>query len=378
MVLIRILGLSAALLAAAPPLATGLPTESGIVAQPRIAGGEVASGDNFNFIAYIEGYRNMLDSSLCTGSLIAPNVILTAAHCTFSPMGFGYTADQLRVSFSHTPAPESVLVAGYNVTKIVANSGFDKTTLQSDIALLILDNDIPSSVASPVKLYTGNVGTGTKLTAAGYGLTVPGDEYSAASQLMEVDLVAASQSFCVSRDPKYDSKHYLCTDDSSGRRVCPGDSGGPLSISSGDGYAVVGITDFIGISNEDGTANQTALELCVEQNSGSFFTRANAYIDWIAKNANIDSNDFTTTSASGVLSSADDDTTSSSDDDADKSAGGKDNSNIVSGDDDSALNDSTHTNAKETTSSGAAALISSRVTLLAVLGTTVTIMSAFL
>ncbi|KAJ2868061.1 hypothetical protein GGI22_000903, partial [Coemansia erecta] len=377
MVLVRIVGLSAALLAALPVLAAG----SDISQNARIAGGEVAPAGDFQFVAYVEGYRNDLDGSICTGSLIAPNVVLTAAHCTISPMGFSYTASQMRVSFSHTPDALDVLSNGYNVTKVEPNSKFDQNTLRNDIALLILDSDIPSSVASPVKLYVGEVGAGTQLTAAGYGLTIPDDDYSVATQLMEVNLTAATQAFCASRDDAYDPKLYLCTDDNSGRRVCPGDSGGPLSIASGDGYALVGITDFISISSADTNANKTALELCSEENSGSFFTRAYAYIDWIAKTAKLDTSDFTTTVASAAASDSNDGSVSSgsldgaSVDDGDvggyddMSVGGKNGDGSIDANDSSSLDD-THEHL-----SSAAALVLGRATLLAAaLGTTVTIL----
>ncbi|KAJ2742723.1 hypothetical protein H4S06_005680, partial [Coemansia sp. BCRC 34490] len=86
------------------------------------------------------------------------------------------------------------------------------------------------------------------------------------------------------------------------------DSGGPLAISSDDGYAVVGITDFISISDAFGTPNQTALSLCSETRSASFFSRANAYVDWIAETTKLDTTKFTTSSSSSsAVSSADGD-----------------------------------------------------------------------
>ncbi|KAJ2654547.1 hypothetical protein IWW48_006038 [Coemansia sp. RSA 1200] len=314
MAVTSIVRLSAALLAILPALIGATPADTSIVEKPRVAGGQAVSDGDFGFVAYIEGYRNILDSSICTGSLISSKVILTAAHCTFSPMGFSYTAKQLRVSFTHTPTPNNVLLSGLNVTKISVHPDFDPITLTRDVALLTLAEDVPSSVATQTKIYTGSAGSGTKLVAAGYGLTEPGNEYSAATQLMEVDLVAANSSFCTSRDTAYDSKYYLCTDDSTGRRVCPGDSGGPLAISSDDGYAVVGITDFISISDAFGTPNQTALSLCSETRSASFFSRANAYVDWIVKTAKLDITKFTTSSSSSAVSSAEGDDVGSSSD----------------------------------------------------------------
>ncbi|KAJ2547939.1 hypothetical protein EV175_005026 [Coemansia sp. RSA 1933] len=374
MTLVRIARFSAALLVALPAAFT---TGLDIAHNARVAGGKVAPSGDFQFVAYIEGYRNDADGSICTGSLIAPNVVLTAAHCTISPEGFTYEASQIHVSFSHTPNASDVLTSGYTVSKIKANTAFDMSTLRNDVALLILDKHIPTSVATPAKIYSVEVDSGTQLTAAGYGLTVPGDEYSYASQLMEVSLIAATQEFCASRNDLYDVSINLCTDDNTGRRVCPGDSGGPLSIQSGDGYAIVGITDYISVSDADTNVNKTALELCSEENSGSFFTRASAYINWIAKTANLDTSDFTTTIASAAESdsgslfsdySADD----SSYDDA--SAGGKDGDGsltsldpVLSGIDEDSSD-----------SSAAAALVSGMAPLPAVLGISVTLLSVFL
>ncbi|KAJ2516467.1 hypothetical protein H4217_004566 [Coemansia sp. RSA 1939] len=397
MAVTSIVRLSAALLAILPALIGATPADTSIVEKPRVAGGQAVSDGDFGFVAYIEGYRNILDSSICTGSLISSKVILTAAHCTFSPMGFSYTAKQLRVSFTHTPTPKTVLLTGLNVTKISVHPDFDPTTLTRDVALLTLAEDVPSSVATQTKIYTGSAGSGTKLVAAGYGLTEPGDEYSAATQLMEVDLVAANSSFCTSRDTTYDSEYYLCTDDSTGRRVCPGDSGGPLAISSDDGYAVVGITDFISISDAFGTPNQTALSLCSETRSASFFSRANAYVDWIAETTKLDTTKFTTSSSSSAVSSADGNDAGSSSDNSSPSADGDIDSDgdvedgSVDDDDEAspdAKNNDNESDGMETTAvlstdtsldtSGSTALISASAGILGILCASFTTLSAFL
>ncbi|KAJ2897817.1 hypothetical protein IWW38_001596 [Coemansia aciculifera] len=255
---------------------------------PRIIGGQPALSTQFQYIAYIEGYDPIQGGSSCTGSLIAPNVVLTAGHCVYASDTQMYTAAQIQVGFTHTTPDPTVLFQGYSVSQIIANPSFSMGTLKSDIALLILSNNIPDSVATKAKLYAGSFSSGTSVTAAGFGLIDPNSKTQLPSSLMEVGLKLGTTSFCQANFPTVDINKVVCTDGTAGKDTCNGDSGGPLAIavSSGspDGTALLGLTSFGPISSKN------PLGLCGQPGIPGYYTLISPYISWIAKAANLNAN----------------------------------------------------------------------------------------
>ncbi|KAJ1721959.1 hypothetical protein LPJ53_003592, partial [Coemansia erecta] len=79
---------------------------------PRIVGGTVASPDDFKYIAYIEAQSFIFGVAVCTGSLIAPNVVMTAAHCTYINSFMQFTADDFQIGFTHTTPDQTTLYKG--------------------------------------------------------------------------------------------------------------------------------------------------------------------------------------------------------------------------------------------------------------------------
>ncbi|KAJ1734341.1 hypothetical protein LPJ61_001121 [Coemansia biformis] len=252
-------------------------------AVPRIIGGRPASTTEFQSTAYLEMYDGT-SGSICTGSLIAPNVILTAGHCLYKDQTRRYLAADFQVGITHAPPPPSQLFKGISVTQVIAHPKFSMSDLVDDIALLILSESVPATTATPIKIYSGSYKTSTPIRAAGFGLTDPLDDTSVASQLMVVDLGIGSQSLCQKNSNTYDPKTQLCTDGTAGKDTCQGDSGGPLitPIDSSANYALLGLTSYgtTSASNPQG--------LCAVKGSSGFYTYIAPYLPWIAEMANLD------------------------------------------------------------------------------------------
>ncbi|KAJ2864203.1 hypothetical protein GGH94_003067 [Coemansia aciculifera] len=257
---------------------------------PRIIGGQPAPSTAFQYISYIEGSHPVYGGSACTGSLIAPNVVLTAAHCVYASETVKYTAAQLQVGFTHTTPDPTVLFKGYSVSRIITHPSFSMRTLRSDIALLILSSNIPDATATKAKILTGSYDAAATVTAAGFGLIDPYSKTAIADVLMQVDLNLGATSFCRSNSPGFDPNYVLCTDGKAGKDTCNGDSGGPLAIptkGSPDGTALLGLTSFgpISAKNPDG--------LCAQAGIPGYYTRISPYVPWIAQSANLDAESFT-------------------------------------------------------------------------------------
>ncbi|KAJ2856508.1 phospholipid transporting ATPase [Coemansia erecta] len=252
---------------------------------PRIFGGTVVAAQDFKYIAYIEAQNFVFGINICTGSLITPNVVMTAAHCTYASSFFQYSADDFQVGFTHTTPDQSVAYKGYAAKKVVVHPNFSKTNLRNDIALLILNETIPESVAVPEKLYSGDFYLDTPLRAAGFGVTDPHSKSQLAAQLMQVDLSVGHTVDCLENVSWYNRTYMLCTDSTEGGHdTCSADSGGPLAtaIDNGNGTAIIGITSF-GAANEENPEG-----LCGQKGSPGFYTRVANYIPWIASTINVD------------------------------------------------------------------------------------------
>ncbi|KAJ2489651.1 hypothetical protein IWW37_003789 [Coemansia sp. RSA 2050] len=259
-------------------------------AAPRIIGGQPAPSTSFPYIAYIAGSHPIHGGSACTGSLIAPNVVLTAAHCAYVTDTIRYTASQVQVGFSHALPDPTVVFRGYSVSRIILHPSFNMRTLRSDIALLILSSNVPDTTAKKAKILTGSYDASATVTAAGFGLIDPYSKTAVSDVLMQVDLNLGTTAFCRSNSPGFDPNYVLCTDGKVGKDTCNGDSGGPLAIPNKDGpdgTALLGLTSFgpINAKNPDG--------LCAQAGIPGYYTRISPYVPWIAQAANLDAESIT-------------------------------------------------------------------------------------
>ncbi|KAJ1755695.1 hypothetical protein LPJ58_004096 [Coemansia sp. RSA 1591] len=298
--------------------------------EARIIGGTVASSNEFLSTAYLEMYDGGNTRNRCTGSLIAPNVVVTAGHCIYKTDYIKYTASQFQVGITHSiPTSSSVLFEGYSVAKVIPHSKFSMLDLVDDVALLILEESVPASGGTPIKIYSGAYTTDTPIRAAGFGLTDPLDNTSISGQLMAVDLAIGSKSVCSSNSDTYDSKTQICTDGTAGKDTCQGDSGGPLVTPVDNGSqktALLGLTSYgtVSDSNPEG--------LCAVKGSSGYYTNLSAYVDWIAEMANLDVNDIQITNKTASVPSDDD---KSSDKSSEKESSTRSTNTSVFGDDDS-------------------------------------------
>jgi hypothetical protein len=193
-------------------------------ARQPIAGGELDREHNEVVEIVTEFGENAV--GLCTGTLIAPNLVLTARHCVArsggenvvcgsSPFSAPVPAGGIHVTTASSPSHSSVFFDGRSVS--VPPEGND--TCGFDLALVTLARNVPPDVARPaVPRIDVRAISGEAYVALGYGID---DDGNATAGRMRLDglVVQCSAGRC---------GNFLTDTEFLGEEgVCSGDSGGP-------------------------------------------------------------------------------------------------------------------------------------------------------
>jgi len=243
-----------ALLGALCALLTVLLVPAGATASPAahasIIGGDVASIDAFPSLAYIAAQTGKEEGFACTGTVIAPRVVLTAAHCVEDLDVGGFTpAGDYKVATGRATPRQDATGNVLEVSETHVFPGFDPGNTHGDAALLVLSSPTPApplplAGVADNALYAG----GAQVLLAGWGLTKP-TARSAPETLRTTSTVVLGGAACKrqtrSFNPPYSSALQMCTTDSPDHKNggCFGDSGGPAIAQRADGSPVeIGIT----------------------------------------------------------------------------------------------------------------------------------------
>jgi secreted trypsin-like serine protease len=245
-------------------------------AQASVIGGRAAMIEEFPSLAYIEAHEGR-SGFACTGTVVAPRVILTAAHCLedLERGRFTSAGDYAVATGTTTPGkalPENV----FRVVDTHVFPGFDPGNLRGDAGILVLDRPTsapPIALAGPAdaSLYAG----GASVQLAGWGLT-RANAADGPGSLRATSMVVQAPSFCRQKTRRYypffSAAAQLCTLDVPSKKSggCFGDSGGPVIGQRADGVPVE-----LGVVSTGGPFCSTKLP--------NIFTRADFVSTWVAE-----------------------------------------------------------------------------------------------
>ncbi len=112
------------------------------------------------------------DMYFCGGNLIAPNVVLTAAHCAD-----GFTTIQITAGDHNLEQPENEVIITATGPEIIVHPEWARLSLNNDIALVVLgDASFPTdnSNIGYIELADAEPAVGELAQAAGWGVTTEG------------------------------------------------------------------------------------------------------------------------------------------------------------------------------------------------------------
>ncbi len=227
--------------------------------QQRIVGGAPAAPGTYPWQAALvyADEPDAYEGQFCGGSLIAPEWVLTAAHCVQDFWGDVKMPANVEVVLGRTDltTDEGARIAVVDIIPHPHYSYNDPINIYNDIALIRLAHpasQMPIALSPSGETDAHLAAPGALATATGWGQLAE-DNYDYPADLQEVDIPVVSNAICqqvlASKDVTI-TDAMLCTGYAeAGKGVCRGDSGGPLIVPNATqtGYTQVGVVAFAAV-----------------------------------------------------------------------------------------------------------------------------------
>ncbi|XP_048357773.1 trypsin-like [Sphaerodactylus townsendi] len=221
--------------------------------EGRIIGGYPCNPHSQPWQVYVTGQY------VCGGTLIAPNWVLTAAHCYSGRMNARLGEHNLR-NWEGVEQFRNVITA-------IPHPQYNRRTFDNDIMLLKLNRPIPmNQYMRPLRLPSRCSDAGTRCLVSGWG-TVSSPQASFPNVLQCANVQIMNQPRCEASYPRLLTNNMLCAGvPQGGVDSCQGDSGGPL-VCNGQ---LEGIVSW-------------GMETCAQSNHPGVYTRVCNYVNWLRR-----------------------------------------------------------------------------------------------
>jgi hypothetical protein len=172
---------------------------------------------------------------LCSGAMIAPDLVLTAAHCVLERSNYRVTG----VDRAFRPRTARAVAAAMHPEFVAGTT--PRTQPGVDLAILKVERPLGPEFLPLDPRRTDRVGTGTTVTLAGFGVLAEGQKRTA-RVLRQTNLVSLGPMQVMNRVLVVADGERLA--ETTGAGACRGDSGGPILAGGPGGFQLLGIVSW--------------------------------------------------------------------------------------------------------------------------------------
>ena len=219
-----------------------VPGSAGAVIQ-----GEVSRDPNGAraFVVRIESTQG----EICSGTLIAPDLVLTAAHCVMHRAGYSVIA----VDRAFRSRRVGAAAVSMHPDFVPGTTPEDQPGV--DLALIKLAQPLGADFVPLDPRGAGSIGTGDAVDIAGFGV-VAENRRNTARTLRQAHLVSIGSLQVANRVTVVTDRRRFA--ETAGAGACLGDSGGPILSGGPGGYRIVGVVSWSSGALQQNTRRRTA------------------------------------------------------------------------------------------------------------------------
>ncbi|KAJ2372661.1 hypothetical protein IW150_004009 [Coemansia sp. RSA 2607] len=216
----------------------------------RLVNASTQSTAGLDYIVYVSTGYPKAGIQGCTGVLIAPKFVLTTQACIDADPNAtdnDYTIMEVTVGKT-TGTSGTRSLKTFSVANAYSSTNFAPVGYYNHIALLELADEVPSGIATPVKIFASDSNTDIPSILVGYSATSAQDSAVSLDTMEMAKLIMDSSDYCSDALDNFNRDTEMCSRLMAGLNTCRVDYGAPVltpvDTGSSTTYALLGLTTY--------------------------------------------------------------------------------------------------------------------------------------